>query len=326
MQGSRLSTTVVAAPPSADENVRRAAWDGGIPIVFTLHQNDLTTFDPPLPYYIVAPRGSYLPLVTASVREHFMLSAPVLIDEMWFDYKGIPLKWHHPVGVLFDMLHANSFAPELPWPLTVHFHEFPEQDLLRCPNEETIKNHFMNTLKEANYIKFGDNAKVNKLSLPESTALWDGLRSYEHDTFWHTNKLLVADASSLKHVPVRLCYPQMPSFLQDLVNPKDEKGNERTLASVLSQFLPDVFPPPSATSTTTSPAPPQSPSISTPPPVVGSPPSSPASIALPVKPSGPVKVMVQGIFPAHEATIVWLYENLSHPDNFLYIVILPMWK
>lgn len=316
MQGSPAPS-----PHFTDENVRRAVWEGGIPIVFTLHQNDLTTFEPPLPYYIVAPRGSYLPLVTAGVREHFMLSAPVLIDEMWFDYKGTPLKWHHPVGVLFDLLHANSNATELPWPLTVHFHEFPEQELLRCPNEEVIKNNFMNTLKEANYIKFGDSGKVNKLSLQESNALWDGIRNFDHDTFWYANKLLAADANTLKHVPVRVCYPNMP-FMQDLISPKDEKGNEKTLASVLSHFLPDLFPPSSpAASTSSQPNPPPSPSLTSP---VGSPPSSPASLAFPAKPTGPVKVMVQGIFPAHEATMTWLYENLSHPDNFLYIVILPM--
>lgn len=38
--------------PFTDDNVRKAVWEGGVPIVFTLHQNDLTTFEPPLPYYV----------------------------------------------------------------------------------------------------------------------------------------------------------------------------------------------------------------------------------------------------------------------------------
>ncbi len=39
-------------PPFTEEQVKKAVWEGGIPIVFTLHQNDLTTFEPPLPFYI----------------------------------------------------------------------------------------------------------------------------------------------------------------------------------------------------------------------------------------------------------------------------------
>jgi autophagy-related protein 5 len=304
----------------SDESVRKAVWEGGIPIVFNLHHNDLTTFEPPLPYYIVAPRGSYLPLVTANVRDHFVLSAPVLIDEMWFDYKGTPLKWHLPIGLLFDLFHPEPTAPELPWPLTVHFHEFPENDLLRCPNDETIKNHFMNTLKEANYIKFGDSGKVNKLSLNDSNALWDGLRTFEYDTFSATNKLLAADASTLKHVPIRVCSPNLRT-MQDLVSPKDEKGNERTLGNVLAQFYPELFSPSNTPNTTSSAStttgPPASPSQT-------SPPSSPTPFSkTSTKPSGPMRVVVQGITPSLDATIVWLYDTLSHPDNFLYISLLP---
>eukprot|EP00026_Physarum_polycephalum_P010694 Phypoly_transcript_10868.p1 GENE.Phypoly_transcript_10868~~Phypoly_transcript_10868.p1 ORF type:complete len:325 (+),score=68.06 Phypoly_transcript_10868:172-1146(+) len=320
-----------AAGSFTDDNVRKAVWEGGIPIVFNLHHNDLTTFEPPLPYYIVAPRGSYLPLVTGPVRDHFVLSAPVLIDEMWFDYKGTPLKWHLPIGLLFDLLHPNATAPELPWPLTVHFHEFPENDLLRCPNEETIKNHFMNTLKEANYIKFGDSGKVNKLSLSDSNALWDGVRTFDFETFSAGNKLLAADATTMKHVPIRVCSPNLRT-MQDLIPPKDDKGNERTLGNVLAQFYPEIFPfSQSSTTTSTSPSPSPSPSASpAPTPAsptqtspVTSPPSSPAPIHL-AKPSGPMRIVVQGITPALDCTIAWLYETLSHPDNFLYISLLPL--
>ncbi len=74
----------------------------------------------------------------------------------------------------------------------------------------------------------------------ESNALWDGLRLctpiflltlfyllfilVEYDTFWGANKLLTADINTIKHVPVRVCHPQMP-LMQDLVSAKDEKGS-----------------------------------------------------------------------------------------------------
>jgi hypothetical protein len=110
---------------------------------------------------------------------------------MWLDYVGLPLKWHYPIGVLFD-LYASQLS--LPWSLSVHFQGFPSQTLLRCAGEETVKSHFVNSLKEvcsflrssspffshkllkANYLKHGDNSKVNALSLSEQNDLWEGLR------------------------------------------------------------------------------------------------------------------------------------------------------
>jgi hypothetical protein len=59
---------------------------------------------------IVAPRGSYLPLVTQNVRDHFVLSAPVLIDEMWFDYKGTPLRWYG--FILIFIIHITQYLKE----------------------------------------------------------------------------------------------------------------------------------------------------------------------------------------------------------------------
>ena len=79
---------------------------------------------------------------------------------------------HYPVGVLYD-LYGNQ---ELPWQLVVHFQGFPSDQLLRCPNEDTVKWQFMNVLKEANYIKHGDTSRVNGLTVAESNDIWDGVK------------------------------------------------------------------------------------------------------------------------------------------------------
>ncbi len=138
-------------------------------------------------WQMLLPRMAYLPLATQAVREHFLPSAAALEDEMWFDYDGVPLKWctslpcsrarrrmsssHHasrnvPIGVLHDVLSPTddslwkltgwsaptlATAVSLDFPArgsAVHFRNFPQDKLLRCPNVETVRSAFMNTLKE----------------------------------------------------------------------------------------------------------------------------------------------------------------------------------
>lgn len=104
-----------------DKEVTRQVWDGKIPIAFTLASDEVTSDDPPVTYYVLAPRSSYLTLVTDAVQRHFLNSIsepPDTEDEIWFDSEGIPLKWHWPIGVLFDLYGSSA---KLPWSLTVHF-------------------------------------------------------------------------------------------------------------------------------------------------------------------------------------------------------------
>jgi len=273
------------------EATRKIVWDGLIPVVVNLSANEVTTYQPPLPLYTTIPRNSYLLLACGGpIKEHFMLSAPTVVDEMWFDFNGIPLKWHYPVGVLYDLL---AREPDLPCPLTVHFQEFPATSLLRGGSDEGVRSHITNTLKEANFIKHGDATKFNSLSVTDSDALWNGICTSDFDIFWGSNKLLATN--TMKHVPIRVVQDNLP-FIQDLVSPKDDEGNERTLGSVLSQLLPQISFVPSSQS--------ESPSVST------------SQHTQPL-----LVVLLQGIEPPLESTIVWLYDRFSHPDNFMYLVV-----
>eukprot|EP01112_Ceratiomyxa_fruticulosa_P016780 TRINITY_DN5116_c0_g1_i3.p1 TRINITY_DN5116_c0_g1~~TRINITY_DN5116_c0_g1_i3.p1 ORF type:complete len:373 (-),score=78.06 TRINITY_DN5116_c0_g1_i3:79-1197(-) len=335
-----------------DDIIKRTIWEGAIPIEFNLNKDEITTMTPPLPFYALASRNSYITILSNTVKDHFSNAAPAVVDEIWFDYKGIPLKWHYPVGVLYDLLVGGSLLSsgkktELPWPLTIHFQGFPANAILRCPNEETIRQHYNNVLKEANHIKHGDNNKVNRLSLQDSNDLWDGLRLSEYDRFNNVNRQLQATIENIKFIPLRVCQLNQfnPTILQDLVAPKDDQGKDLTLADVLSQILPDLFQNQNAssssssstTTTTTSTKEKekekyspntQSPSItsniittyidssdSTP----NRNEPSPNTLSSSSKKITP-QVIIQGIQPPLETTIFWLSEFLSPADNFLYII------
>lgn len=92
----------------------------------------------------MAPRIGYLPLLVGLIKPYFGSSLPPGVDTIWFEYKGLPLKWYFiyllilmdcvcnrwifgkliplvfcrytPTGVLFDLLCPE---PERPWNLTV---------------------------------------------------------------------------------------------------------------------------------------------------------------------------------------------------------------
>ena len=117
-----------------DLGLQRDVWQGQVPCVFSLAPEEITTMsaEPPRSHYMLLPRHSYLPSAAAMVVAHFKAFAPAFArdHEAWFEVDGgQPLKWHLPIGVLFD-LHGRPRAPALPWPIVLHFQHFPRAELL----------------------------------------------------------------------------------------------------------------------------------------------------------------------------------------------------
>lgn len=261
-------------------SIAQRIWQGTIPVMFQLTPNEISTLQPPRPFYLLVPRNSYFPLETGLVRKHFLGSTPALVDEMWLEYKGKPLKWHYPVGVLFDLLAGQQ---DVPWSLHVHFQGFPSEHLLRCPDNETVRRLYFNVLKESNFVKTGDSQNVNNLSVVQANELWDSLKANSHDKFLSVNSKLVPDVQSVKHIPVRVFCKSNPGLcMQEPVEPLNKStANPLTLGELMHNMLPNLFDSASGKST----------------------------------------VLVQGISPSLETPINWLSENFSHPDSFLYIIV-----
>ena len=64
------------------------------------------------------------------------MSANLQENPMWFEANGAPLRWHLPVGVLFDLAAAQDAkdvsACTTPWNVTVHFDKYPDKEILKC--------------------------------------------------------------------------------------------------------------------------------------------------------------------------------------------------
>lgn len=148
---------------------QKYVWEGAIPLQIHLHESEVTTLPPPSPALILAPRIGYLPLLVPQIKPFFSSTLPPGVDTVWFEYKGLPLKWYIPTGVLYDLLCAE---PERPWNLTVHFRGYPGNILTPYEGEDSVKWSFINSLKEAAYLRNGNCKNVMNMSQPDQSELW----------------------------------------------------------------------------------------------------------------------------------------------------------
>ena len=103
------SASPVAFGGLEDLQLQRGVWAGCVPCVFTLAPDEVTTMaeEPPHAHYLLLPRHAYLPCAAAAVIAHFKAFAPSFAQasDVWFEAEAQPLKWHQPLGVLFDLHH-----------------------------------------------------------------------------------------------------------------------------------------------------------------------------------------------------------------------------
>ena len=112
----------------------------------------------------------------------------------WFSFEDVPLKWQYPLGLLYDLFsgasptqaseidvqHRSSSDEQggpLPWRLTLHFTEWPEQALVRPDAEgKMLHDAFINSVKEADFLRNGTAKGIMSLSKDDSTQLWNAVQ------------------------------------------------------------------------------------------------------------------------------------------------------
>jgi autophagy-related protein 5 len=190
---------------------------------------------------------------------------------------------------LFDLYGHHS---ELPWKVTVHFQNFPEDDLLRCPSKDAVESHFMSVVKEADALKHRSQA-INGMQRKDHKALWAGFMNDKFDQFWSVNKKLMENSGEecFKYIPFRIYKIEKSSSqqsdhvtIQKLFKPSEDGGENLTLRHLLDVAVPDM-----------------------------------AEKGELVN----YQVVIQGIQPVLETPVVWMSEHMSYPDNFLHICLLP---
>jgi len=273
-----------------DREVLREVWEGRLPVCFSLSPEDQSTVETPEPCYLLVPRMSYFPLVTDRVAKHFSVSiTPEEGDELWLEYNGEPLRWHYPVGCLFDLLTSQS---ALPWNLTVHFKKFPEKEIIRCQGKEAVEANFMSAVKEADSLKHRS-AVINSMRKNDHKQLWMGVCTDKFEQFWSVNKRLMerTNGEPFRCVPVRVMQPDRP-FTQKLCRSVTDQGDLITVGDFLRQHFPHVID------------------------TVGQDPAGKQTSL-----NSGWRLLIHGVSPPLDTPLQWMSEHLSHQDNFLYFVL-----
>ncbi|KAH8596384.1 autophagy protein Apg5-domain-containing protein [Bisporella sp. PMI_857] len=200
-------------------------WSSTIPLQIA-HQSS------PIPYLIQVPRLSYLPLLLSRLTTFFGPASS-------FSYQGILLK-NLPVGLLYDL-----YQPELPWRL----------DLGDGPLFD-IHDTYINSVKEADFVRNGNAKGIMSMSKDNSTRLWNSVQDNDFSAFHKINAILLNPPSPLKNIPLRVYIPSsapsadsedsVPVFtfkiIQSLIPPTTSSRETQTLGTALNKLLPSLFP------------------------------------------------------------------------------------
>ena len=164
---------------------QRALFEGEIAVLFLLSGREVASNVAPPPLLMMLPRMGYFHLHSADLLRKFFLpySLPHE-DEMWFEYDGIPIKWFLPIGVLNDVMFFSLTTLVTPWPITVHFQNFPSTlPRFFSLGSDRLRHVYFQILKQSLYLRFGSITSLLEMKKSSQDLLWECLSTRSLDFF-----------------------------------------------------------------------------------------------------------------------------------------------
>ncbi|EFQ32306.1 autophagy protein Apg5 [Colletotrichum graminicola] len=162
-------------------SIPQALWSAQIPL-HIIHPSHPNT-----PLVTSLPRFSYLALLVPRCSAFFR--APVSA----FHHEHLLLR-NLPLGLLVDL-----YQPSLPWRLTVS-----------DGDSWDIGDTFLNCVKEADFVRYGNAKRIMSLSKADTSALWNAVQDNDFASFSKINALLLNAPTPLRNVPLRVYIPSSP--------------------------------------------------------------------------------------------------------------------
>lgn len=187
-------------------DLQKKIWNGSIPLEIRLAASDCRTYDESDPYLVQPPRLSFLAFLLPRLHAFFassLINPEASAHEAWLSFEGVPLKWHYPLGLLYDLfsgaepinfeaqrredvtasqatVEATSGTTPLPWKLTVHYTDYPDTQLIQLDSSgRALLDSYINAVKEADFIRNGTARTVMSLSKEDSDNLWHSVQTRE---------------------------------------------------------------------------------------------------------------------------------------------------
>ncbi|KAI1722842.1 autophagy protein apg5 domain-containing protein [Ditylenchus destructor] len=276
-----------------DYEIKRTTWESRIPVEFILEEsNALMLRKRDHSSFVMLPRISYFSLHLTKVLSRILSSAHAniddiggegnMFDDVWLQSSGEALKWHYPIGVLYDTFANLSDHTSLPWQVTIRLKNFPNE-LIRCRSKEIMRNCFMQSVKEADQLKHKGNI-IQSMTAEEHLTLFDAVANERFDDFWAINKKLMGNGQqNLLHIPIRFYESPFP-FRQALVTPLDEEEDTLLKDALIKALY-----------TTT---------------------DDPAEHLC-----NEYTAISHGIVLPLDTPVLWMAKNLAYPDNFVHVVL-----
>jgi autophagy-related protein 5 len=131
------------------------------------------------------------------------------LSQLWFTSKDAPVKWHYPIGLIFDLYSTDGELLEL----VVHRGDFPHQKLLTWDHDNVMFDLYIALLKETDFLRNGSVKKVMGLSAADQEKLWSAVERGNHDNFWSVMDHLVVDESDSRKYAIRI-YPTLDTVIR----------------------------------------------------------------------------------------------------------------
>lgn len=211
----------------------------------------------------------------------------------WFAYRTLPLKFHLPVGVLYDLIVPDHIAP---WHITLHFRNYPSKTIVPYIDDTTLKQCFRNSLKEAAYICQGMAGVQRIMGMTQGSQdeYWRAVIQANRDQYTKVIKSL-----ALRPIPFRgNRAPSIPARIYTM-----DTAPGAFLSSYDGIYM-----------------------TSRPLPIVNED-NSPVTLRNALEKIfdmvniDDALILVAGVQPPCDAPLVWLHDMLCCADHFLYIVI-----
>lgn len=195
-------------------------------------------------------------------------------DSGYLTHDGVPLKWHLPLGLLYDLYllsvrDTDSDHPDAaltPFRLTLHYTPDAASATVNAISPDPIRMHdfFINAVKEADFVRSGTAKPIMSLSAADSRALWSSTQDNDLATFSRVYQILMPSSTHLRNIPLRIYLPSSTEgeetaqmkVLQAQVAPwastqsitsvaqarNTGQGQPQTLGSALHTLIPSLFP------------------------------------------------------------------------------------